>query len=342
MRFCVFDVSNLIYRVAMAETQRSRASPRDAVGLALATAIRSMRMPFSMFDSKHVVACFDHYSWRRDVYPDYKANRRAQPGDVVDPASAELKTTIGDAIESLRNFLSDGTNVSVLCEPGFEADDFVARFTAMHVALNDTSVIVSTDSDFKQLVSEHVWLYNPTVGTLYRPDGAYAIPESKRQAASGVKGVHIGTTLWLAKLDKEGKAETIDPKWELFEKIMRGDKTDNVPGAAVPRTRSTVLQMAYSNPTGPAMQDLMAARRKDLPGNPTVKEVYEKTKVLIDLTAQPTHIRDAADFIVADRVGKAPRKNVLIAFAEFCREWGMVNLLNEAERYAPMLAARYQ
>lgn len=77
-----------------------------------------------------------------------------------------------------------------------------------------------------------------------------------------------------------------DPEYDLFVKCIRGDKNDNLP-SAYPRVRETVLQKAWEDSY--EMQNLMETVRKD---GVKVGDAYEFNKSMIDLTLQPTDLRD--------------------------------------------------
>ena len=83
-------------------------------------------------------------SFRREVYAEYKANREAQP--------EELSQQI-----PVMHELVAAWNLPVLEVAGFEADDVIASL--VEAAAEDTEiVIVSTDKDLMQLVTERVVL----------------------------------------------------------------------------------------------------------------------------------------------------------------------------------------
>ena len=67
------DISNLIHRSKHVVSHYD--SFDDCVGMVLTIAFNSLRKSFQTFGSEHVVACFDSRSWRKDVFPDYKADR---------------------------------------------------------------------------------------------------------------------------------------------------------------------------------------------------------------------------------------------------------------------------
>ena len=81
-------------------------------------------------------------SFRKSIYPQYKANRDAQPEDL----SLQFQV-LRELIDALR--------ISKLEVPGFEADDIVATLVKK-APQNSHVVIVSTDRDLMQLVSSEV------------------------------------------------------------------------------------------------------------------------------------------------------------------------------------------
>ena len=69
------------------------------------------------------------------------------------------------------NFLRDKTNVSVLREPNAEADDLIARFIHLHP--NDKHYIISSDSDYQQLITETIFQYDGVGNQLITPQGYF-------------------------------------------------------------------------------------------------------------------------------------------------------------------------
>ena len=105
-------------------------------------------------DYKFIIAN-DSYSWRRDVFPYYKANRR----EIVskDPINWKLiHTVIRNVSEELKTLLG----WCCISLHGCEADDIIA-ILCKHL-VNDEIVIVSRDKDLYQLTKyKHVRQYNP-------------------------------------------------------------------------------------------------------------------------------------------------------------------------------------
>jgi 5'-3' exonuclease len=66
---------------------------------------------------------------------------------------------------------SEKTNVSVLRHERAEADDMIARFIHLHP--DATHYILSTDSDYQQLISETVSQYNGVTNELITLKGYF-------------------------------------------------------------------------------------------------------------------------------------------------------------------------
>ena len=67
--------------------------------------------------------------------------------------------------------MNERTNCSVMKCDIAEADDIIARFIYKHP--NDEHVIVSSDTDFVQLLSENVHQYNGITKETIKLDGVY-------------------------------------------------------------------------------------------------------------------------------------------------------------------------
>lgn len=86
-------------------------------------------------------------NFRHDIYPDYKANREAMPGDLVaqiEPARAMVRAL------GLRLEVTDG----------FEADDCIASLAA-RFCHEMPVIIVSGDKDLKQCLGPDVFMWDP-------------------------------------------------------------------------------------------------------------------------------------------------------------------------------------
>jgi len=82
-------------------------------------------------------------TFRHDIYPDYKANRPPMPEDLV-----VQMPRIDELIDAFR--------LPTIRIPGVEADDIIATLAHMFAPEVDRVVIISSDKDLMQLISEKV------------------------------------------------------------------------------------------------------------------------------------------------------------------------------------------
>jgi 5'-3' exonuclease len=194
-------------------------------------------------------------------------------------------------------------------------------------------VIISTDTDFVQLIAPNVKQYNGVTETTITHEGFF---DKKNQPV-------------IDKKTNEAKAAP-DPQWLLFEKCMRGDTSDNVfsayPGVREKGTKNKIgLREAYGDrdSKGFNWNNMMLQRWTDHEGNEhRVKEDYERNRVLIDLSAQPAEIRQIIDESIATAV--TANKNISqvgIRLIKFCNLYDLKKIADQAQAYAEPLNARY-
>ncbi len=103
-----------------------------------------------VFDSSRMVFCFDlGDSRRKEIYPEYKANREEKPAELVKQIDALM----------LRVLRFIGFE-NVIARHGYEADDLVA-FIAKQCHSTFPVEIISNDSDMYQLLSKNIRIWNP-------------------------------------------------------------------------------------------------------------------------------------------------------------------------------------
>jgi 5'-3' exonuclease len=231
--------------------------------------------------------------------------------------------------ESLTTFLRDKTNVSVLRQENAEADDMIARFIHLHP--DDTHYIISTDSDYVQLITDKVHQYNGVTGELITLNGY--LKESGKPV-----------------LDKEKKPKLLEePEYLLFKKCIRGDTSDNVfsayPGVREVGSKNKVgIKEAYEDrkARGFKWNNLMLQRWTDHEGNEVrVKDAYERNRTLIDLTCQPDEIKEAVDTRIKESVRVSITPQVGIHFMKFCGKYELTKISEQAETYARWLNRPY-
>jgi len=106
--------------------------------------IRANKIKFSTEYGALVIAADDRRSWRRDIFPYYKANRKKARD------SSELNwNMIFDSLNKIREELKEVFPYRVVQADGAEADDIIATLVK-HNQTEDI-IILSGDKDFQQL-----------------------------------------------------------------------------------------------------------------------------------------------------------------------------------------------
>jgi 5'-3' exonuclease len=318
--YLVIDCQNLFMRVR----HGTKAPDVDLqFGMALHIIFTSIKKVWNQFDGTHTVFCLEGRSWRKNVYAPYKANRKVAANS-RSQREIDEDNAFFEVMDHFIKFVSEQTNCTVIRHPEGEADDMIARWIALHPL--DRHVIISSDSDFQQLISPTVNIYNGIAGLLYTSTGIYD-KDGK-----------------IAK-NKHGKEMAVpDPEWILFEKCIRGDDGDNVM-SAYPGVRTKKLQEAFADKDkkGFAWNNLMLSKWTDHEGTEhRVKDDYERNRLLIDLMQQPADLIEKFDLEIQRRIITVPRKQVGISLMKFCNLHGLVKIEKFASEYSPCLSAVYK
>lgn len=88
----------------------------------------------------------DETVFRKEIDPNYKANREKPPEDFK-PQADRILQLVSDA------------NIPIVCKPGFEADDVIASIVRRYAGEYDF-YLVSKDKDLRQLLGDGVRLYD--------------------------------------------------------------------------------------------------------------------------------------------------------------------------------------
>jgi 5'-3' exonuclease len=300
------------------------------LGMAFHITLNSIKKAWQDFGGSHVVFCLEGRSWRKDHYAPYKRNRSDARAAHTE-REAEEEKVFWEAFDTFKDFITEKTNCTVLQNSRLEADDLIAGWIQSHP--NDSHVIISTDTDFVQLIAPNVKQYNGVMETTITHEGIF-----------DAKGKRV-----IDKKTKEPKAIP-DPQWLLFEKCMRGDTSDNVfsayPGVREKGTKNKVgLREAYGDrdSKGYAWNNLMLQRWSDHEGKEhRVLDDYERNRVLIDLSAQPDEIKAIITETIATATGA--NKNISqvgIRLIKFCNLYDLKKISDQAQAYAEPLNARY-
>ena len=327
MSYILVDAANMFFR-ARHVVQRG-ADMYTKIGMSYHIMFNSINKVWREQNGTHVVLCLEGRSWRKDAYEPYKRNRSVAR-EALNDKDAEEDRAFWEAFDELKAFFEKRTNVTVLQHGECEADDFIARWIQNHP--DDKHCIVSSDSDFYQLLAPNVNQYNGITGQLITTEGIF-----------NDKGKPV-----IDKKTKEPK-EIGDPQWLLFEKCIRGDTSDNVfsacPGARKKGTKNKVGMLeafADKDTKGYNWNNFMLQRWVDHENvEHRVLEDYERNKQIIDLTMQPDHIKTKLDEAIVEQVQKEQKSQVGIHFMKFCGKWDMQKIVDKAQDHSNYLNRSY-
>ena len=326
-KYALIDTANTFFRARHVASRNT--DTWGKIGMALHLTLASVNQIARKFGVDHVVFALEGRSFRKDFYAPYKKNRVVDAMTQTD-ADREENELFWDTYEVFTTYLKERTNVSVIRQPQAEADDVIARFIHLHP--DDEHFIISSDTDYVQLITDKVKQYNGVANQLITLDGYF-----------DDKGKLI--------VDKKTKEPKLlgDPQWHLFVKCMRGDSSDNVfsafPGVREKGSKNKVgLTEAFEDrdKKGYFWNNMMLQRWSDHDGvEHRVKDDYERNRTLIDLTAQPDDIKQLVDDAIREGVRTTTVPQVGAHFLKLCGKYELTKISEQAEAYARWLNTPY-
>lgn len=327
MRYLLIDTANMFFRARHSAHRASDSWTR--LGFALHVTLMAVNKVARRFQPDHVIFALEGRSWRKDFYQPYKKNRAAARAALTE-VEAEEDRLFWETYDVFTEYLRTRTNCSVIRHPTAEADDIIARWIALHS--NDDHIIVSSDTDFVQLLAANVTQFNGITDELLTLEGIF---NDRMEPV----------------IDKKTNLPKIapDPNWLLFEKCMRGDVSDNVfsafPGVREKGTRNRVgLREAFADrdKKGYNWNNLMLQRWTDHNGHEhRVLDDYERNRTLIDLRAQPAEVKQAVDTAIIEQISHRDIGQVGSHFLKFCGRYELTRCSDSAEQFGRWLNASY-
>ena len=153
--------------------------PTGAVRLFATKVLQFIRDGAGGFKPTHLAIIFDktENSFRRDIYPQYKAHRKDPPDELV-PQFPLMRATVS------------AFGMVPIEQGRYEADDIIATYARQARAAGADVLIVSADKDLMQLVEPGVSMYDPASasGSQAARSGASASGRSRTISASARTG----------------------------------------------------------------------------------------------------------------------------------------------------------
>lgn len=327
MHYLLVDLANTFFRSRHSASRTAKVD--EKVGMAIHVTLSSINAMSRKFNPDHIVFCLEGRSWRKDFYAPYKRNRQVVR-EAMSPREQEEDQLFWETYEGLIEYLQTKTNCSVIKCPVAEGDDIISRWIHLHP--EDHHTIISTDSDFIQLISSNVNQYNGV------QDELISLTEVLNSKDKQV-------------IDKKTKLPKVppEPAWALFEKIIRGDSSDNIfsayPGVRTKGTKNKVgLQEAYQDrlKQGWAWNNLMLQRWTDHDGiEHRVIDDYHRNKTLIDLTQQPDAIKSTVDQCIHEQLQRHQIDQIGSKFLKFCGRHQLIKMSEQANQYGTWMSKHY-
>jgi DNA polymerase I len=189
----LIDTFGFIFRAYHARARSHAPAMRTSAGVSTEAVFifsNMLRKLSRSFEPDYMVAIFESLgkTHREVAFPEYKANRTETPADLL------------EQIPYVRRLI-EGLRIPIVEYEGFEADDVIGTLSRKAAEAGCEVVIVSSDKDMLQLVTDRVYMLNPAKDdTWYDP--------LKVKEFMGVEPHQVADLL-----------------------ALRGDAIDNIPGA---------------------------------------------------------------------------------------------------------------
>jgi len=189
----LLDGHALVYRAHYAFINRPLINSKGINTSAITGFVRTLWDLITNQKPTHLALALDPKgpTFRHEYFPEYKANRDAQPED------------IGIALPYVRSIV-EAFNIPVVCIDTYEADDVIGTLAKQAEQEGFDVYMVTPDKDYAQLVSDKIFMYKPS------------------RSGNGID--ILGKKEILEKWDIEDPLQVIDILG------LQGDSVDNIPG----------------------------------------------------------------------------------------------------------------
>lgn len=168
----VIDGNNLAYR--MFHTPQGSLTTRqgEPSGVIFGTMIAMKSLLEKFPETTRVIIAWDggKAKWRKEMYPEYKANRSY---GATEEEKARFDALFAQ-IEALNDFLPN-LGINSIKMKGHEADDIIAVICDHYLMADDQDnvMVVTTDKDMLQLINDRVSVYSPIKDRIVSPLNFY-------------------------------------------------------------------------------------------------------------------------------------------------------------------------
>ncbi|KZE34610.1 DNA polymerase I [Chelatococcus daeguensis] len=247
---------------------RSDGLPTGAVRLFCTKLFQFIREGAVGIVPTHLAIIFDksEQSFRKEIYPPYKANRQEPPEDLI-PQFPLMR-------EAVRAF-----GLKPVEQDRYEADDLIATYAREATEAGADVLIISADKDLMQLIRPGVAMYDPASGT--QSKGSFR-PERR-----------IGR-------DEVLEYFGVEPHKVVDVQALAGDSTDNVPGApgiGIKTAAQLIAEYGDLDTLIARAGEIKQPKRRETLTNPDIVEqilISRRLVSLVDDVAVETPLADLA------------------------------------------------
>jgi len=159
MVWVMIDLSYLSYRALSSVPDLSHDSFPTGVVVGFLEAMRSICLDPRIASNKVAICCDSKQSYRRQLFPEYKRKRRAEP---LEAEEAATRITLHEQVDLLKNHLLPDSGFRVFMQTGCESDDVMAQMAKQLDQGGDVAgVMVTADGDLYQSINHTVHWYDP-------------------------------------------------------------------------------------------------------------------------------------------------------------------------------------
>lgn len=184
-------------------------------------------------------------TWRKQFYNEYKAHRVKDDKFDWDWVFKELEVWI--------DYTKENTNWNIYKENGLEGDDWIMALVKYNNKNKESNIVIASDRDLLQLLKWNEKYINIQIRDIisqekvYFPEGYEIFLKEQNDSSSeddifNLSGNTYNLNSFINNLVKSWDCEEVNTNQFLFEKIIKGDKGDNINSIYQKMTKTGKMQ----------------------------------------------------------------------------------------------------
>src|SRR5258706_5774602 len=227
--------------------------------------------------------------FRKEILPEYKANRQARRDD-FNPQEARILQIVRDA------------GIPIFVKPGFEADDIIATLAKRLCDKGFETFVVSTDKDLRQVINDCTRMYDPGENKVTDPASLF-----EKHGYTPAQAIDIQTLIGDS-IDNVPGIPGVGPKTatKLIQKYGTAEAVLNHLDELTPKMRENFEKYADRLPI--ARQLVTLRDDVDIEFDPEASAFHG-----LDTDALKRHFQELGFKGLIDRLNTVPSKNLVTA-----------------------------